>query len=75
MRIGELRELGPKPHKAKVRSILRRCVAWFNEADKSRRGSNRNRGAREDICAVLEEMAFVAKQRSLVDEIDNWREW
>ena len=70
----ELRELGPKPPKAKVRSILRRCVAWFNEADKAA-GEVIETEEREDICAVLEEMAFVAKQKSLVDEIDNWREW
>jgi hypothetical protein len=70
----ELRELGPKPPKAKVRSILRRCVEWFNEADKAA-GEVIETEEREDICAVLEEMAFVAKQKSLVDEIDNWREW
>lgn len=70
----ELRELGPKPPKAKVRSILRRCVEWFNEADKAA-GEVIETEEREDICAVLEEMAFVAKQKILVDEIDNWREW
>jgi len=70
----ELRELGPKPPKAKVRSILRRCVAWFNEADKAA-GEVIETEEREDICGVLEEMALVAKQKSLVDEIDNWREW
>jgi len=70
----ELRELGPKPPKAKVRSILRRCVEWFNEADKAV-GEVIETEEREDICAVLEEMAFVAKQKGLVDEIDSWREW
>jgi hypothetical protein len=70
----ELRELGPKPTKPKVRSILRRCVEWFNEADKAA-GEVIETEEREDICAVLEEMAFVAKQKSLVDEIDDWRAW
>ncbi|PJG55472.1 hypothetical protein CVM73_10525 [Bradyrhizobium forestalis] len=70
----ELRELGPRPPKAKVRSILRRCVEWFNEADKAA-GEVIETEEREDIYAVLEEMAFVAKQKSLVDEIDTWREW
>jgi hypothetical protein len=70
----ELRELGPKPPKAKVRLILRRCVGWFNEADKAA-GEVIETEEREDICAVLEEMAFVAKQKGLLDEIDNWREW
>src|SRR5882757_2606220 len=54
----ELRELGPKPLKAKVRLILRRCVEWFNETDKAA-GEVIETEEREDICAVLEEMAFV----------------
>ncbi|WP_156457140.1 hypothetical protein [Bradyrhizobium sp. CCH5-F6] len=70
----ELRELGTRPPKASVRSILRRCVEWFNEADKAAGGVIETE-EREDICAILEEMAFVAKQKSLVDEIGNWREW
>jgi hypothetical protein len=70
----ELRELEPKPPKARVRSILRGCVEWFNEADKAA-GQVIETEEREDICAVLEEMAFVAKQKGLRDEIDNWREW
>ncbi|MDF0580797.1 hypothetical protein [Bradyrhizobium yuanmingense] len=70
----ELRELGTSPPKARVRSILRRCVEWFNEADKAAGGVIETK-EREDICTVLEEMAFVAKQKSLVDKIDTWREW
>jgi hypothetical protein len=30
---------------------------------------------REDICAALEELAFVARQKGLVAEIDEWRDW
>jgi hypothetical protein len=30
---------------------------------------------REDICQVLEEMAHVARQKALVEEIDAWRTW
>lgn len=30
---------------------------------------------REDICAVLEEMAFVARQAVLMEEVDMWRRW
>lgn len=70
----DLKALGPKPKKAEVRAVLKRCVAWFNEAD-ARFGGAIETEEREDICAVLEEMAFVARQRSLVDEIDAWREW
>lgn len=70
----ELRELGARPPKPSVRLILRRCVEWFNEADKAAGGVIETE-EREDICAVLEEMALVANQKSLVDEIGAWREW
>jgi hypothetical protein len=70
----ELRELGPKPRKADVRAVLKRCVEWFNAADDSSEGLIETE-EREDICAVLEEMAYVARQKSLVDEVDNWRTW
>lgn len=70
----ELQALGPKPRKAAVRAVLQRCMTWFNEAD-ARLGGVIETEEREDICAMLEEMAFVARQKSLIDEIDAWREW
>ena len=30
---------------------------------------------REDICSVLEEIAFVARHPALSDEIGIWRDW
>ncbi len=69
-----LRDLGSKPRKADVRKILRECVEWFNKADE-RDGGAIETEEREDICEVLEEMAFVARQKSLVDEIGEWRTW
>lgn len=66
--------LGPKPRKAWVRKVLKETVEWFNEADKAAEGVIETE-EREDICAALEEMAFVAKQKALAEEIDNWREW
>jgi hypothetical protein len=69
-----LKELGPKPRRADVRAILKKTVIWFNEADE-KAGDVIETEEREDICAVLEEMAHVARQRVLVDEIDAWREW
>jgi hypothetical protein len=69
-----LRSLGGKPRKADARKILRDCVEWFNAADE-RAGGVIETEEREDICAVLEEMAHVAKQKTLVNEIDNWRTW
>jgi hypothetical protein len=70
----DLRELGPKPPKAKARAILKSCVEWFNKADQAAGGVIETE-EREDICAILEEMAYVAKQKSLIEEIDEWREW
>jgi hypothetical protein len=69
-----LRSLGPKPRRADVRSILRGCVEWFNQADE-RAGGVIETEEREDIIAVLEEMAYVARQRGLVNEIEGWRRW
>jgi len=69
-----LEQLGPKPRRADVRAILKRTVIWFNEADEKAGGVIETE-EREDICAVLEELAHVARQKVLVDEIDEWREW
>jgi hypothetical protein len=49
-------------------------VGWFNKADEAAGGVIETE-EREDICAALEELAFVAGQKILVDEIDTWREW
>jgi len=69
-----LNELGPKPRRADVRAVLKKTVNWFNEADKKAGGVIETE-EREDICAVLEEMAHVARQKILLEEIDEWREW
>lgn len=70
----DLRELGPKPPRAKARAILKSCVEWFNKADEAAGGVIETE-EREDILAVLEEMAHVVKQKSLIEEIDEWKEW
>lgn len=69
-----LKALGLKPRKAEVRAILKQTVLWFNEAD-AQAGGVIETEEREDICAILEEMAHVARQKTLVDEIDEWRDW
>ena len=69
-----LRGLGPKPRKAEAQAILKKAVQWFNDADEKAGGVIETE-EREDICAVLEEMAHVARQKALVDEIDEWRDW
>ena len=70
----DLRELGLKPRKAWVRKVLKDTVTWFNETDDANGGVIETE-EREDICAALEELAFLAGQKSLTDEIDEWREW
>jgi hypothetical protein len=69
-----LRDLGPKPRRADVRAVLKKTVIWFNEAD-VKAGGVIETEEREEICAVLEELAHVARQKGLVDEIDEWRDW
>lgn len=69
-----LKELGPKPRRREVRAILKDVVLWFNEADESA-GGVIDTEERADICALLEEMAYVAQQNVLIDEVDRWREW
>ena len=69
-----LQELGPKPKKTNVRKVLRTLVEWFNRADEEAGGVIETE-EREDICAALEEIAFVARQESLANEIDEWRTW
>ena len=68
-----LRELGPKPRRADG-AVLKRTVLWFNAAEEMAGGVIETE-ERQDLCAALEEMAHVARQKILVDEIDEWREW
>ncbi len=70
----ELQALGQKPKKSDVRAVLKACVEWFNARD-TEFGEVIETEEREDIYKVLEELAFVARQRSLVEEIERWRNW
>lgn len=69
-----LSALGPRPRKGAVRTVLRTCVEWFNEADE-RAGGFIETEEREEIFMALEEIAVVARQKGLVYEIDIWRNW
>lgn len=66
--------LGPKPRKLAVRTALRECVDWFN-VEAERAGDVIETQEREDIVLLLADICFVARQRSLIDEIDQWRTW
>ena len=70
----DLQALGPKPKKAEVRALLKACVEWFNVTD-AEHGNIIETIEREDICFVLEELAFVARHPTLSDEIASCRDW
>ncbi|MFT5511016.1 MAG: hypothetical protein ACI89J_004116 [Hyphomicrobiaceae bacterium] len=61
--IVELQSVGAKPRKAKVRSVLRACVEWFNAADENFGGVIET-VERDDILEALEEIAYVARHKS-----------
>jgi hypothetical protein len=70
----ELQALGPTPKETQVRAVLNACVEWFNAKD-AEFGRVIETEEREDICKVLEGLAAAAGQRSLIDEIHDWRNW
>jgi len=69
-----LQQRAPKPCRTDVRATLKKTVLWFNEADE-RAGRVIEPEEREDVYAVLEERTHVARQKVLVEEIGEWREW
>lgn len=66
--------MGPKPRKAEVRAVLKACVLWLNKAD-AQAGEVIETEEREDLCAALEEIAFVARHPALFEEIGDWMCW
>lgn len=72
--ISALDALGPKPKRADVRRELKACVEWFNDVDGTM-GYAIETVEREDIYAALEEICWACKQKPLVHEIENWRDW
>jgi hypothetical protein len=72
--IERLRALGPKPGKRDVRAVIKASVLWFNALD-TQFGEVIETEEREDICAVYEELAFVARRPDVAREIEKWRNW
>lgn len=62
------------PSAETVRAALRECVEWFN-VENARAGDVIETEEREDILQVLANICYVARQRALNDEIDEWRTW
>jgi hypothetical protein len=72
--IVELRNISDKPTKKDTRRILRALVHRINSLDDAY-GNVVETEEREDLCAALEEIAFVARHRNLIEEVDAWRAW
>lgn len=70
----ELQGLGAKPRKKDTRRILRTLVGQINALDE-RHGQVVETEEREDLCAAIEELAFVARHRRLAEEASLWRSW
>lgn len=69
----DLAALGAKPRRGDARKRLKAFVAWLNSYDAE--GYAIETEEREDLMEFLEEICWAIKQKPLLDEIDNWREW
>lgn len=69
-----LSTLGDKPRRPAARKELRDFVHWLNALDGTQ-GFVIETVEREDICAFLEEICWAIRQKPLIHEIDEWREW
>ncbi len=70
----QLQALGPKPKKAEVRKVMKDFVAGVNVLDEEMNHPIETE-ERERLCEVIEEALHVARHRSLMDEVDEWRDW
>ena len=70
----ELAEMGPRPRKALVRKALTALVEWFNRADEAAGGVIETE-EREDVFRVIEEIAFVARHKAVVEEVAKVARW
>src|SRR5262249_46288132 len=72
--VRELQSLGNKPKKTEVRALLKSAVKWFNARD-AEFDNVIETEERQDICALLTDIASVAGHPALANEIDSWRKW
>ena len=70
----ELQALGPKPRKADARKAVKSLLWWIKAADVAA-GDVLETEERDDIHLILEEMTHVARQPSLLDEVEPWYTW
>lgn len=72
--IAQLVNLGPKPRRKDVRSVLKDYYSWLNAFDGSF-GYLIETEEREDLVQFAEELCWATKQKPLIQEMDNWRDW
>jgi hypothetical protein len=72
--IVELRGVGPKPSKKAAKQVLHTLVNQINRLDAAH-GQVIETEEREDVCAALAELAFLARHSTLMDDVHTWRTW
>lgn len=65
---------GPKVPRRAAKKELSDFVVWLNTLDEDRGGLFETE-EREDLMGFLEEVCWAAKQKSLVDDLDDLRTW
>lgn len=69
-----LKSLETKPKRDDVRKHLKNFVMWLNSID-GKYGYRIETEEREDLMEFIEEICWAAKQKPLIDEVDQWRTW
>jgi len=70
----ELEKLGVKPKRKDVRAVLKSLVLSINDLN-SQAGGVIETGEREDLMELITDIAYLTKQRPLIEEADDWRDW
>lgn len=70
----EVDSLGEKPKRKDVRKLLKEYVFWLNSFDGSV-GYEIETEEREDLMGFVEEVCWATRQKPLIGEADNWRNW
>jgi hypothetical protein len=69
-----LRGMGPDPSKKAARQVIRTLVNQINWLDAAH-GQVIGTEEREDVCAALAELAFLAQYPALMEDVHTWRAW
>ncbi len=72
--VAKLEALGPQPASEAVLEILRQCVEAFNDLDATD-GPWIETIEREDLCAMVDQLATLAGIQDADDVAGEWRDW